>query len=404
MLSILTKITWRSWPVQTWVALFLAASLLALPLSSSAKSILVVISLCLIVCSPVYRQDLFRVLSEPWCKAAMFLFFIALLACLWGPATLREKCNEMEKYSKLLYLPVLVVGFRDPNARRLGLYGFLLAMMITFVVSLLMHVGIYSANDVEAGGIFRNHIMTGYMMAFAAYLSALLCYQEHGKIRILYVILASLFSYHVLFINNGRTGYVVYVLLMALLMLQLFSWRQAVAGMVLGTVLVVSAFYVSPVMQAAVNNAVTDYHLYMKNEKDTAIGYRLQFHDYAYTLFKRHPLLGNGTASFAHIYHEENPIPTRGNKLMEPHSQYWLVASEYGLLGCLALALFFGSVLFSILKLSIMRPIALGVLLPFLAGNCSDSLLFYSGTGYFFILFMALCFGEQVRKYHEYAA
>ncbi len=397
MLSIITKSTWRNWPVETWVAFSLAASLFALPMSSSAKSILLALSLCLIIVSPVYRQGLLRVMSEPWCKAALFLFCIALLASFWGPATLGEKLHEIEKYSKLLYLPVLAVGFRDAYARRLGLHGFLLAMMITFVVSFLMHLGVYSVNDVEPGGIFRNHIMTGFMMAFAAYLSSLLCYQQRGTKRIVYAVLAFSFSYHVLFINNGRTGYVVYILLMALLMLQLFSCRQALAAMLLGASVFVAVFYLSPVMQASVRQAVSDYHLYKNNEKDTAIGYRLQFHDYAYSLFKRHPLLGNGTASFGHIYHVENPIPTRGVKLLEPHSQYWLVASEYGLLGCFALALFFGSLLVSILKLNTLMPIALAVLLPFLAGNLSDSLLYYSGTGYFFILFIALCFGEQQR-------
>lgn len=397
MLSI-TKTTWRNWPIQTWVAFFLAATLFAIPLSSSAKSILIVTSLGLIAFSPAYRRDLLAIISQPWCKAALLLFFVAVLASAWGPATFREKMNEIEKYSKLLYLPILAVGFRDAYARHLGLHGFLLAMFITFIASILMHAGVYSMNDVEAGGIFRNHIMTGYMMAFAAYLSGLFFYQQRGKTRILYAILTVLFSFHVLFVNNGRTGYVVYLLLMALLMLQLFSWRQALVGILLGCTLVVVTFYQSPVMHDAVNRAVEDYHLYKKNEKDTAIGYRLQFHDYAYSLFKRHPWLGNGTASFAHLYHEENPIPTRGTKLMEPHSQYWLVASEFGLLGCFALVLFFASLFVSSLRLKSLRPVALAVLLPFIAGNLSDSLLYYSGTGYFFILFMALCLGSESRK------
>lgn len=400
MLSIIPKTTWRSWPIQTWVAFFLAATLVALPLSSTAKSILIVASIGLIVFSPVYRGDLLRVMFQPWCQAALLLFFVALIACAWGPATVHEKCIEVEKYSKLLYLPILTVGFRDVKARYLALHGFLLAMLVTFFASVLMHVGVYTVNDMEAGGIFRNHIMTGYMMAFAAYLSSLLFLQNRGRARIPYALLTLLFCYHVLFINNGRTGYVVFLLLMVLLMLQFFSWRQALLSIVSGGALMVVIFYHSPVMQEAIHQAANDYQLYTKNEKDTAIGYRLQFHDYAYGLFKRHPFFGNGAASFGHLYHEENPIPTRGPILLEPHSQYWLVASEYGLLGCFALLFFFGSLFFSSWQLKTLRPIALAVLLPFIAGNLSDSLLFYSGTGYFFILFMALCLGEREMRAH----
>lgn len=397
MISMAIKSISSRFNPQAWVAFFLGASLLATPLSSTAKSIFIVLAISFIVVSPTYRRDLLNTLSQSWCMASLCFFFIALVACTWSPATLSEKWLEIEKYSKLLYLPILAVGFRDPMARRLGLYGFLLAMVITCVASILFFTGVFTPANVEAGGIFRNHIMTGYMMAFAAYLSSLLFLQQRGKARICYGLLVVLFSYHVLFVNNGRTGYVIYLLLMALLMLQWFSWRQALVGIVLGCSLFTLSYYQSPVMHSAIKSAVNDCKQYEKNDKDTSIGFRLQFHDYAYNLFKRHPWFGNGTASFTHLYTAEDPIPARGQHLLEPHSQYWLVASEYGVLGCLALAFFFGSLLISSLRLKQLRPLAFAVLLPFIVGNLSDSLLFYSGTGYFFILFMALCLGERER-------
>lgn len=393
----ITRITCYRWSIQTWVSIFLALSLLTIPLSSTAKSIFIVLALGLIVFSPVYRRDLMIVMEQRWSQAALLLFFVAVLACAWSPSTLREKLMEIEKYSKLLYLPVLAVGFRDPQARRLALHGFLLAMLITVIVSSLVYAGVYSFGNVEANSVFRNHIMTGYMMAFAAYLSSLLFLKHRGKARIPYAVLAIVFSYYTLFINNGRTGYVIFILLMMLLMFQTFSWRQALLGILVGCSLIAVIFSQSPVMQKAISQAVNDCKLYKKSEKDTSIGYRLQFHDYAYNLFKRHPLIGNGTTSFKHIYHEEDPIPARRTNLLEPHSQYWLVASEFGLLGCFALVFFFFSLFASSLRLKTLRPLALAVLLPFLIGNLSDSLLFYSGTGYFFILFMALCLGEQKR-------
>lgn len=398
MRSMIEKITNRAWTTQSWVALLLAASLFAVPLSSTAKSICAVIALVLIVASPAYRQSLRAMLSKPWCQAAIALFLVAVLAAIWSPGTLHERMTAIEKYSKLLYLPILVAGFQDARARNMGLHGFLWAMVFTCFVSILAFVGVIPLHDAEAGGLFRNHIMTGYMMAFAAYLSSLLFLTKPGKTRVFYAVLTLLFSYHVLFINNGRTGYVVYLLLMVLLMVQSFSWRQAMVGSVLGCVLVGVICYFSPVMRGAVQVAMNDCKLYAKNEKDTSLGYRLQFHDYAYALFKRHLWFGNGTAAFTHLYHEENPIPTRGDHLLEPHSQYWLVASEFGVLGVLALLFFFGSLLVASASLTTLRPLAYAVLLPFIVGNVSDSLLFYSGTGYFFILFMALCLGEQQQK------
>lgn len=387
----------RGFKTQAWVAFFLSASLFAIPLSSTAKSVFIVITLSLILLSPIYRRDLLHAFLKPWGISAVCFFLLALVACMWSPATASEKWWEIEKYSKLLYLPILAVGFRDEAARRFGLYGFLLAMIITVIASILFFTGVLVSATVEAGGLFRNHIMTGYMMAFAAYLSGLLCLQQRGKTRLCYGLLVVLFSYYVFFINNGRTGYVIYLLLMGLLMVQCFSWRQAFMGIVILCSLFTLSYYQSPVMRVAVESAVSECQHYTKNEKDTSIGFRLQFHDYAQRLFMQHPWIGNGTASFTHIYKNEKPFPGWTHNLLEPHSQYWLVASEYGVLGCLALAFFFGSLLMSSLRLKQLRPLALAVLLPFFVGNLSDSLLFYSGTGYFFILFMALCLGEQKR-------
>ena len=42
-----------------------------------------------------------------------------------------------------------------------------------------------------------------------------------------------------------------------------------------------------------------------------------------------------------------------------------------------------------------MRPIALALFSVVVVGNLTDSLLFYSGSGYFFILFFALFLSEN---------
>lgn len=389
----------QHWPIQTWVACLLAATLFVIPLSSTAKSIFIVLTLGVILVAPQYRQKILQQFSKSWCWAAVLLFLVAIIASAWSSASGHAILVTIEKYSKLLYLPVFVAAFRDPFARKLSLHGFLLAMVLTCILSIIWVMGWLSLPEVEGGGIFRNHIMTGFMMAFAAYVSSFLLIQSASDLawmpRVGYLFLTILFTYHVFFINNGRTGYVIYLMLMVLLMIQTFSFRQAMIGIVLGCSLLVMSFYQSPVMQDAIKKAINDYYLYQKNEKDTNIGYRLQFHDYAHSLWKKSPWFGNGTASFADSFHKDNPIPSRGSRLLEPHSQYWLMASEFGALGFFALVSFFMSLLIASFRLKTLRPLALGLLLPFIVGNLSDSLLFYSGTGYFFIVLIALCLGEE---------
>ncbi len=71
------------------------------------------------------------------------------------------------------------------------------------------------------------------------------------------------------------------------------------------------------------------------------MGFRIQFHDYARSLFVKNPLLGVGTGGFKYNFIKDNPIPAWGPLLNEPHSQYWMTLSEQGLMGMLFLWAFY---------------------------------------------------------------
>jgi O-antigen ligase len=381
--------------LERWVPFFLGLSLFALPLSSTAKSISLSLAVAAILLTPTYRSQLASVLQTSWCKAAIFLFVVAVLACLWSPANYSDQIYRIEKYSKLLYLPILVLGFRDEKSRAMGFNGFFAAMFLTSCFAILLVKGFLPFLKLNPDDLFRNHILVGYMLDFAAYAAALFAYRQRGLKRLGYALLFCLFTYHVLCVNGGRMGYIVYYLSMLLLIVQLFSWRQALVAVI---VLVGSFFLVysqTSFMKERIRLLQTQYENYQHNDGDNSVGFRLQFHAYAHELFNRHPLRGNGTSSFPYYFKLENPVPGWRYDILEPHSQYWLIASEFGLLGVIALLAFFLTLLQASWRLASMRPLALGMLLSFLIGNLSDSLLLYSGSGYFFILFMALCLGED---------
>ncbi|WP_347251300.1 O-antigen ligase family protein [Legionella sp.] len=382
---------------QKFVPLLLAATLFVLPLSSSAKSICLSLSVVAILLIPSYRSEIFALLAKDWCKAAISLFCLALAACLWSPASFSEKMLILEKYSKFLYLPILVAGFRSERARNTGLHAFLLAMLLTSMIAMLRVKGFLLTYIIHPDYIFRNHIMVGYMLDFAAYLSALFAYRQSGVKRLAYGLLFILFSYHVLFINEGRMGYIAYFMLMALLILQICSWRLAITGVIIICTAFLFVYHESEYMRNRLSLVVTEVKHYQQNDKDTPVGYRLQFYQFAYHLFNRHPYVGNGTGSFTYYFRTEKPVPSWQNTLLEPHNQYFFVATEFGLLGVIILCVFFFYIIRASWKLDKMRPIALAMLTCFLLGNLTDSLLLYSGSGYFFILFMALCLAGPSR-------
>lgn len=342
-----------------------------------------------------FRQSLFNMLEQPWCKAVLLFICIVGLGCLWGPATPSEKWFVVEKYSKLLYLPILVVGLQNKKMRHTALHAFLFAMLLTSLLSILKSVGLLPFISINPDGVFRNHIMTGIMMSFAVYLSAVLFSRQQGTSRFFYVFIGLVFLYQNFFISLSRTGYIVCFLLTILFMLQFWGRKRALLG-----IIVVSVFFaiyykinLSTCIPLHSKTCLEQVQKFQEN-RDQSLHLRIQFHHYAEQLFLRHPVFGGGTGSFTAIFRMEQPIPVWGPKLLEPHNLYWLIAAEFGVVGLLGLLFFLGSLLLTILRLDEMRPIGLAALFIFCVGNWSDSLLFYSGTGYFFIMFMALCLSE----------
>lgn len=377
-----------------WSSIFIVLTAFMIPISSTLRGIGVSLSVILLLLDSSRHVEFKTLLKHPAVKCAFVFFMFSVLACFWSKANLYEQWIVLEKYSKLIYLPFFMLAFRDPRTRSMALHAFLLAMLITCVLLLLKAVGVVKYGGDDPGEMFRNHIMTGYMMVFAAYLAAYFAYHASGlRHRIIYGCLACILSYQVLFTGTGRMAYVAYALLAALWIFQIFSWRKALVLAGIGGILLAGAYAMNPTIQFLAHQVKDDWTLYHQNKRDTSLGFRLQFHTYAYDLFKRHPWLGHGTGSFSHMFQIENPVPewsVSRPKLLEPHSQYWMVASELGLTGLFLFVLLLGSLCVSCWRTPETRALGCAVLLPMLLGNFTDSLLLYSGTGYFFLFFAAL--------------
>ena len=379
----------------------LILTVFTLPLSTTLKSIFLPLTSIAILAQPAFYSDFIKVAREPWCKAVFLMFIIVLMGCMLGDADWKSKLSSTNKYSKLLYLPILVIAFKNQHTRYMGVHAFLFAMVITLGVS-LAKVILQLPGD--PGEVFHNHLTTGYFMAFAAFLSAFYSWRKsQGFLRGVYAVLAALFSFQTLFINTGRTGYVMYAILLVVLIFQCVSFRKAPFYLFLLIPLLMFTMYQSETFQYGFQTALNNVQGYQSGDKNTSVGYRLQFSQYAKKLFFSSPILGLGTAGFSYHFRKDQPIPAWGVKLNDPHNQYLLTAAEYGVVGLVILFYFFFSLFLACRKLQETRYILIGLLCSFVVANLVDSFLLLSSTGYFFILFTALSLGESFASSSELA-
>ncbi len=382
----------------------IAALFCVTPISSSLKSIFLSASIILVLIIPKYRQELAALIYQRFFLSGLLLVLIAALGCLWSPASTAEKALILEKWSKLLYLPCLVVALKNYKMRQMAINAFLFAMVFTCICSFyLKFFNVPLTGKMQVDGIFRNHIMTSIMVSFAAYLGGMLFIKTKNIPRILYLGTVLITSSQILLINKSRTGYVIYLILMLLLVLQNTNKRKALLSIIAVCSLFAASYYVIPNFWNTIQLTKKEWSSY-QTDKNTSIGYRLQFHAFAEKLFKSHPIIGNGTGSFTYKFRTENPVPAwtsakiHSGRLLEPHGQYWLIAAEFGGIGLLVFLFFYAELAYRTYKLENMRPIALALFVILVTGNLTDSLLFYSGSGYFFILFFALAFSEKANS------
>lgn len=385
--------------ISVMITVWLTLTAFSIPVSVTLKGIFLALAALSIVIH--HYGQISSLLRQPWFYATVALYAVIVLGCLYGPSVdVSSKWNLVHKYSKLLLLPIFALGFQNPRNRVYALHAYLFAMCITVFCSVGREFGYLQSfaaaklfqNDF--GAIFYNHIITGYFIAIACYISAILALRTQGLRRMLYFGMTCLYSYHLLFMNPGRTGYLLFAILALMLFVPLlrrapFKWSFFLVCLSL-------IMLQSPLMKKGIEQAVYDTQHYIQGEKNSSVGFRLQFHSFAEKLFLTQPWIGLGTGSFSYYFHQDNPVPAWGDSLFEPHGEYWLFAAEHGVIGLGLLLIFMLTLFTNILRQTSMRLISFGLFATFFMVCFSEGMLLLSVPGYFFIFFIAMGLGESL--------
>ncbi|MBN9230531.1 MAG: O-antigen biosynthesis protein [Legionella sp. 40-6] len=375
-----------------------------IPISSSVKSVMGVACLIAIVLTPQYRKLSVSNFTSFWGCAILVFFAYVVLASFWADSPFAYRISVIDKYAKILYLPLLATVFINPTTRRWTFNLFIAAMLLTCLLSFIKHYNLILLNNMEdSGEVFHNHIATGYMVALATYFAGILFLTANTTQveRIYYGLMIVVGSYQIFFLNTGRTGYVIYLVLMCFLLIQKLPLKRAFIGCSLLFATVGIVYVASPLMQVRTAALISDIKFLQQHEENTSLGFRVQFHDYARSLFEKNPLFGLGTGTFKYHFGLDQPVPAWDRKLNDPHSQYWLTLVELGVVGMGLFLFFIFSLFVTALKLEENKPVVLGILLAFILGCFTDSILCYSTAGMLMIVFTALGFGELIEKRHS---
>ena len=383
--------------LNSWMMVLLA---FVLPLSTSALTCLALLVLLLWLFEGNFSDKLASVCSNPVAVSVLVFLAVLVLGLLWS-SDLATGLDVLKDRWKIALLPVFLTVITSER-RSLYINAFLAGLCVAMLVTYLAWFDLIHYADVTPTHLTRKtfHVIYNPLLAFGIYLVVHQAIWGQGKalLRAALFMLAGVMLLN-MFITEGRTGQLVFFVLMALLLLQVFRKNRLQAVLAISILLpacFAAGYYSSPVFKERVDIARQEIGQFRENP-DTSVGMRLLFWQNSWEIIRQHPWLGVGTGDFKQAYARVNQQNSPDSVVTgNPHNQYVLVAAMVGVPGILALLLVFGMMFReAALRDDGWQRIRFAFPLFFLVIMLTESYLRVYETGFFFALFAALLYEKK---------
>lgn len=372
---------------------FVVLTAFVLPLSTAALMIFFSATVLCCIFTGNWQEKLKIFRYNPMALMFILFFGLFLMGLTYTTVPWSVAFHTVIKYSKFLLGFFLFSTFRHENTARYAFFAFLTAASVTLLFSLIKFFGHWNFlhQDAFDSGVFKDHIFTGFLLAFTSYCFGVFSFSVKNGWRWLFVLLFLVAAYDVLFINISRSGYVVLFGLLVLLAWQQFAWKGLLAGLLISIFLCGGLLFLPANFKARFNLVHNEIRQYEHGSFATSVGLRLKFYQNSLKLVKEHPWIGTGTGSFSQAYlavTHDKQFATRN-----PHNEYLNITVQFGLFGFILLLTMFITHAWTSFRLQgVRQDFAQAVLLSIAAGSLFNSWLMDAAQGYFYVIFTALLF------------
>jgi O-antigen ligase len=325
----------------------------SLPFSTALDSVLLILALLCWVAGGGYRKRLETWRGNPVVLASASFVALLALGLIYGERTESDALHYFGKYADLLLVGVFVTWFDDALWRRRALFAFAASVALLLLLSYLIRFGVIPPNYHIYGDIYfygtpanpvvlKLWITHNILMAFGAYLFVLFGLQaQQLKLRVVWYGLAVLAAGNVVFMIQGRTGYLVLVLLALYLGFVCRRYTGLVVAALFAGAVITTAFVLPSTLHERTELAVEEFHQAQpKVASQTSVGRRLEFYRNSLAIIHGHPLIGVGTGGFPYAY-EKQIAGTDMEPTRNPHNEYLHILVQLGLIGFVALLALF---------------------------------------------------------------
>lgn len=370
--------------------------ILTLPFSTAIAQISTALIAILWLVSGQYKTLPNILLNNPAYLFAFLLFIWLFFGISYSSVPFESAFPIFAKYRKLLLLIIIIPFVVETRFRQRALLAFVTASTITLIGSYAIHFDLIpSPSQTHESPTFKSSITHSVFIGFFAFYCLHRMADGH-RYLVVWCGLFLLSVHNLFFLVPGRSGQLLFILLIWLFSLQRFNFRGTLLSLLLTTLFISLFFLYSEQAKRFIDGALNSYAFFQNNEQllPTSMGYRLTFWKYALSLLAERPWFGFGTGGYAREY--TSLAPQTGFILENAHNEYLMIAIQLGVTGLILFLFFLIALYRHSLKLAEpTRWLAQGVLLALAINSLFNSSLLDHPEGHWFVLLIALFFTPQ---------
>jgi O-antigen ligase len=340
--------------------------------------------------------------------AAIFLA-VVLIGMTYASVPWSDRGTDLLKWRTILWFVVLLSIFDDERWRNRLLVMFVVGTAVALVASFMVAAGwVTFKRGPEA--LLRNAVTQGMGFAVAALLCLWMFLEKtlQGHMRWIVPVLGLLYVANMVFITNGRSGYVILGIGCAVILL----WKAAPLrqlAIVLGlSLVVILAFSLFPRMQDNIILGVNQWVQEPESATLTNMASRRVYYQNTLEILQDHWLIGVGSGGFKQAYTEQvtrkyDTSNWRAEPIGDPHNQYLAVLTQHGIGGLAVFLVWIVAIARDMRGLPKYRKLALGLLLGWCVTSLFSSHFRTFAEGHLLTTFLGVLLSAPAMKEHSEA-
>lgn len=332
---------------------------------------------------------------------AVVLIIMLAFGMFHNVISLKESWPIFLKYShKIFFMLFIIPLFLNTYWRQAALNTLIASAIFTSVLMIFSYLKI-----IYLPNLFNSHIAIHVDPISLSILTAFVIFLLTNRVidapkrRILNTVMTLFLIFFLYYINIERTGMIIGLTRMALLLIQRLKWKGLLATFMAIPIMATGLYVTSTAVYTRTNVAINDIKegWHAKQQQYTSLSLRIAFAKKTIQLIKQRPWFGYGTGSFPSVYKTtRGPMLTPHGRLKHPHNSFLHIAMQIGLIG---LAVFLVWLISQYIELThLPKPeqyLAMGLLITFTMSCLSVSAFLHHHNALFYMTFAAILFASK---------